>query len=63
MNESGHANFADAEFIVRACNSHDELLEALKNVMALHCPYPRSGEPWVDTAARTAIRKAEGRDR
>ncbi|MEY4385812.1 MAG: hypothetical protein RLY20_1095 [Verrucomicrobiota bacterium] len=38
-----------------------ELLEALKNVMALHCPHPRSGEPWVDTVARAAISKAEGK--
>lgn len=26
---------ANAEFIVRACNSHDELLEALKDVYAI----------------------------
>jgi hypothetical protein len=32
MNESGHASAADAEFIVRACNAHDELLAALKKL-------------------------------
>lgn len=47
---------ADLDLIAAA----PELLEALKNVMALHCPHPRAGEPWVDTAARAAIAKAEG---
>jgi hypothetical protein len=50
---------ANAAFIVRAVNNHATLLQALKDVMAIHCQHPRNGEPWVDTAGRAAIAKAE----
>ena len=38
---------ADAAFIVRACNSHEELLATLKNVLGLHGKGSR--EPLGDT--------------
>lgn len=44
---------ADAEFIVRACNAHDELLAALKLYVA------HFGDPLK--VARGVIAKAEGR--
>ena len=51
---------ANAEFIVRACNAHDDLLAALKTVIANHCPNDRvfCGSC---SAARDIIAKAEGR--
>ena len=57
---SAHLNQADAEFIVRACNSHDELLAACKAV---------AETPWIRTGGRNdeflrlvdaAIAKAAG---
>lgn len=46
---------ANAEFIVRACNGHDDLLEALRTIAKFGtCAASR------DTA-RAAIAKAEGR--
>jgi hypothetical protein len=50
---------ANAAFIVRAVNNHAALLQALKDVMAVHRQHPRNGEPWVDTAGRAAIANAE----
>ena len=46
---------ANAKFIVKACNSHDDLLAALKDLL----PMWENGieEPWVE-AARAAIKKA-----
>lgn len=67
---------ADAEFIVRACNSHRELLDALKQTMqvlrTLRDEAPRQWDELVATECgvavmdmwltnSTAIRKAEGR--
>lgn len=54
------ADAAKAAFIVRACNSHEELLEALK----AHVEYgdERYDDEYemIDRAARDAIVKAEG---
>jgi hypothetical protein len=57
---------ANAEFIVRACNSHEELLAALK-ALTVACVSADSIEelpPEIDgsliDAARAAIAKAEG---
>ena len=63
---------ANAEFIVRACNSHDELLEALEALVShvleyervnhLH-PNPGRKYCWDDTErAIAAIQKAKGDD-
>ena len=52
--EEGHAN---AEFIVRACNSHYELLEVVRKV-AEH--FADTDAP-LGAAARAAIAKAEGK--
>jgi hypothetical protein len=57
---------ANAEFIVRACNTHDDLVGALKFVLAFY--EPDAGE-YLDTEAwkrahaqaKAAIAKAEGR--
>lgn len=60
---------ADAEFIVRACNSHDDLLEALKELVKLD---DEGEQAFVDMGiqrepehpsirkARSAIAKATG---
>lgn len=67
-NDGGHVEFADANFIVRACNSYDELLAALKGLVerALEecdttgcCGCTDRSQEIV--AARAAIAKAEGR--
>lgn len=56
---------ANAEFIVRACNSHDELLAALKGLHDDIAEYARINNlggfdnHWMK-AARAAIAKAEG---
>lgn len=57
---------ANAAFIVRACNSHYELLEALKWLVSRIEPMEQDGSiniPGVATLnqARAAIAKAEGR--
>ena len=59
---------ANAEFIIRACNSHDALLEALENLMEWEGGEPgsyndlsdqeRADEVWQD--AFDAIAKAKG---
>ncbi len=54
-------NKANAEFIVRACNSHYELLEALKGMLAI-CPAQNQGEipsGWPHRA-RSLIKRIEG---
>jgi hypothetical protein len=48
---------ANAEFIVRACNSHDELLEALHRTLAL---LPGRADWPAVVFARAAIAKATG---
>lgn len=58
-------SIANAEFIVRACNSHEELLILARGLVAWHDArfVQNLGEPFaalVD-AARTAILKAEGK--
>lgn len=60
---------ADAEFIVRACNSHYDLLEALTTFVAEYVALVESGDAgfWDPEkeakviAARVAISKAGGR--
>lgn len=51
---------ADAEFIVRACNSHYELLEALKHLARYEAFSDSSWYPAIK-AAQEAIAKAEGK--
>lgn len=53
---------ANAEFIVRAVNSHDDLLAVCRAVLDRHS-YQGTGEPWpaLFEAARAAVAKAEGR--
>lgn len=44
---------ANAEFIVRACNSHAQLVEALKSALAViddYLNYEHNGDPWVEDA-------------
>lgn len=52
---------ANTEFAVRACNSHEELLTALKGMVALHAPVHTVRES-VEALhkARAAIARAEG---
>ena len=61
--ESSEESRANAEFIVRACNSHDALLAACK---ALMTRFEHTGEAWMDdpamVQARAVIAKAEGAD-
>lgn len=58
---------ADAAFIVRACNAHDDLLTNLKGAIAAHdawaasSDYDGSPEPDYVTAGRMAVANAEGR--
>lgn len=59
MGDATH--YANAEFIVRACNSHDDLLAALKTIQgnaSLHESY-FANNTW--RIAEDAIAKAEGR--
>ena len=62
---------ANAAFIVRACNSHDELLEALKGLLlevtgahsgtsSIFAEELKSGRSFHIAVARAAIAKAEG---
>src|SRR5688572_4566385 len=51
----GPHGYANAEFIVRACNVHYALLSALKYIRET------SGDPVIENVADTAIQKAEGR--
>lgn len=56
----GEALELDATFIVRACNAHEEMLEALRQVRSwLLSGIPENTYPlqWIDAA----IAKAEGR--
>jgi hypothetical protein len=51
---------ANAEFIVRACNLHDELVTVLQLIMR-DLPTRRDWlDPVVEEMARAAIKKAEG---
>ena len=55
----------DAEFVVRACNAHDELLEALKGLIALledDGSYSAHEYEQEMLIAEHAIAKAEGND-
>jgi len=57
---------ADAEFIVRAVNSHDDLLEACKEVLRIRdCKLSAANGGWSDAAdiwakVDAAIAKAQG---
>ena len=53
---------ANAEFIVRACNSHDELVKALKEI-ASYSPHCCEDCPcdYLRQVAEEAIAKAEGK--
>lgn len=49
---------ADAELIVRAVNSHDALVEALRNTLAIALTYGLSEEHGVVIQARAALKLA-----
>lgn len=54
----------DADFIVRACNSHEELLEALKQAMPFMVDLGNDGDQQaqiVGSFMDTVIAKAEGK--
>ena len=53
---------ANAEFIVRACNSHYELLEALKSILRSSKRGTRltNHDKWIISFAENAIQKVEG---
>ena len=55
-------NNADSEFIIRACNSHYELLEALKRVKLFYQSYGYDESTGASSykAICQAIEKAEG---
>jgi len=54
-------NVANAEYIVRACNSHEELVEALKESLAwMNCEPMIQGEDSIKERAELAITHAEG---
>lgn len=55
-----HRRLYDAEFIVRACNAHNDMLEALEAIIgqALHGDYVPSA--YIIDRARAAIAKAKG---
>jgi hypothetical protein len=48
---------ANAEFIVRACNSHDDLIAAVAMVVRGFAYRPGGGPDWYE-AARVALAKA-----
>ena len=52
---------ANAEFIVRACNSHEQLLEACKNLLTAldNCPGEFNYSSAVEDAAGAAIAAAQ----
>lgn len=50
---------ADTEFIVRACNSHDDLLAALKGSLDWLASYPGGNANAAYLVARAAVDKAE----
>jgi hypothetical protein len=50
---------ANAEFIVRACNSHYELIEALEPLVGAATARALAGEAYIDDA-RAALAKARG---
>lgn len=52
---------ANAEFIVQACNAHEDLLGALKQLSAALDDF--DFDPALQAAARAAIANAEGNDR
>lgn len=64
VNETAEEIKADAEFIVRAVNCHDELLEALQLFLqgATRIDYDENSWVFVEAvdAARAAIAKATG---
>ncbi len=63
--QRGSHGRANAEFIIRACNAHEEMLEALKDMTELvDCLYEVSPPHLIRARfakARAAIAKAEGR--
>jgi len=55
---------ANAEFIVRACNNHEALLDALRTIEALICDQPLCGHftaEEIRSVVHAAIAKVEGK--
>lgn len=59
--ENDGSCYANAEFIARAGNSHDEMLAALKAAVTAHGPFGDDSRPEWWGAACAAIAKAERR--
>lgn len=55
---------ANADFIIRACNAHDDLLAALKAIIAWQADPQKDTPSWERRLyeARAAIAKADGRE-
>lgn len=49
---------ANSAFIIRACNAHDGLVKALKDMLEPYDEGDPHGEPWQMAQAREALRKA-----
>lgn len=60
-NSGSGTSLADAAFIVRAANSHDELVAALSALLAAYEYRVGDGLTPLITNARAALAKAEGR--
>ena len=53
MNQPSEELIANAKFIVKACNSHDQLVEALKDALTVirdYLEYEHDGDPWTEDA-------------
>lgn len=53
MNEPTEELIANAKFIAKACNSHYQLVEALKDALAVirdYLEYEHDGDPWAEDA-------------
>ena len=61
VRETGNQDIdANAEFIVRACNAHEDLLAALKEIERSLANHPTFAWHNIVEIARAAIAKAEG---
>jgi hypothetical protein len=63
IDDTSSESYANAVFIVRACNSHDDLLAALEAMLTQWKSWDLKGSPTDDEImenAENAIRKARG---
>lgn len=59
VNENSLQAQADAAFIVRACNSHEELIELIETAMTYFTPEQAHQQSWY-LRARFALERAKG---